>query len=64
VSDRDVKIFVFQLLSDLRNSGGMFDDSQASLTFPSGTSYVEALRQKPEGRGSDSRWGNYDFLLT
>jgi len=35
----------------------MFHDSQASLTFPSGTSYVDAMRQKPEGRGSDSRWG-------
>ena len=48
----------------LRNSGGMFDDSQPSLIFPFGTSYVEALRQKPEGRGSDSRRGNYDFSLT
>jgi hypothetical protein len=25
---------------------------------------VEALRYKPEGRGFDSRWGHWNFLLT
>jgi hypothetical protein len=25
---------------------------------------VETLRNKPEGRGFDSRWGNWDFSLT
>ena len=24
---------------------------------------VEALRYKPEGRGFDSRWGDWDFSL-
>jgi len=25
--------------------------------------HIKPLRYKPEGRGFDSRWGNYDFSL-
>jgi len=28
------------------------------------TEFYEALRHKPEGRGSDSRWYHWNFLLT
>ena len=28
------------------------------------TQFVEALRYKPEGRGFDSRWCNWNFSLT
>jgi hypothetical protein len=34
------------------------------MEHASGGAVVEALRYKPEGRGIDSRWCNWNFSLT
>jgi hypothetical protein len=34
------------------------------LGHAAGSAVIEALRYKPEGRGIDSRWCHWNFLLT